>query len=126
MISVTALLNQYIEPQILDILRTLSLGSKVLVLIKKKSVFQPGHVLNNVLKCSMYLKNAIIMTKCNIFSEIKDRKSQNFEKQKRRILQVGTNSKQKTLIKGQGEKKTFLPEKSNSTKLPPTQQKDKF
>ena len=74
----------------------------------------------------MYLKNAIIMTKCNIFSEIKDRKSQNFEKQKRRILQVGTNSKQKTLIKGQGEKKTFLPEKSNSTKLPPTQQKDKF
>ena len=77
------------EPQILDILRTLSLGSKVLVLIKKKSVFQPGHVLNNVLKCSMYLKNAIIMTKCNIFSEIKDRKSQNFEEQKKRI-QVGT------------------------------------
>ena len=72
----------------------------------------------------MYLKNAIIMTKCNIFSEIKDRKSQNFEKQKKRILQVKT--KLKTLIKRQGEKKTFLPEKSNSTKLPPTQQKDKF
>ena len=64
------------------------------------------------------------MTKCNIFSEIKDRKSQNFEKQKKRILQVKT--KLKTLIKRQGEKKTFLPEKSNSTKLPPTQQKDKF
>ena len=35
-------------------------------------------------------------------------------------------TKLKTLIKRQGEKKTFLPEKSNSTKLPPTQQKDKF
>ena len=73
----------------------------------------------------MYLKNANIMKKCNIFSEIKDRKSHNFEKQKKRI-QVGTNSKQKSLIKGQGEKKTFLPQKYNSTKLPPTQQKDKF
>ena len=35
-------------------------------------------------------------------------------------------TKLKTLIKGRGEKKTFLPQKSNSTKLPPTQQKDKF
>ena len=61
MISVTALLNQYIEPQILDILRTLSLGSKVLVLIKKKKVyFSLGMFLTMFLNVQCTLKMQLL------------------------------------------------------------------
>ena len=58
-----------------------------------------------------------------MFSEIKDRKSQNFQKQKKRTKNKKDSSKDKEKRK---HFSPIIPKNKNSTKLPPTQQKNKF